>query len=458
MDVITSVTDQVVAQIRGRDVIVVCPVLAGATRHVQQLRSYGAGRILVLSLSQGTGELPQDAECHLLPGPPQDSIAEEIAAADALVNAPSIQGKDAVEAFDPRGEALVYLSTMTAIDGNFLGRTTIGGRPRAFERWEDKTRSAALWDAAIIPRAAELVCAADRDLLRENASRLDLGHGTVWSADASAGFNGGADRVHWVRNEAEAEAALAALAPVSEQIRMMPFLEGVPCSIHGIVLPDGVAVLRPVELVVLRPADGTRFVYAATATGWDPSAQHREQMRSAARAVGAYLAGTQGYRGAFGLDGVLTTEGFRPTELNPRFSGGLSTLAKAIPDLPLTWVHLSALAGLPVGASAPALEEALVGAADAHRAGSAYAAVALPGHAEQRTDTESIPVGPEQGLLPGELQIGPSPRGALIRYQPQELPTGTRMADLAVTAFALADRLWDTGFGHLEAAPETAAG
>ena len=32
----------------------------------------------------------------------------------------------------------------------------------------------------------------------------------------------------------------------------MPFLDGVPCSIHGMVLPDGTAALRPVEIAMLR--------------------------------------------------------------------------------------------------------------------------------------------------------------------------------------------------------------
>ena len=33
----------------------------------------------------------------------------------------------------------------------------------------------------------------------------------------------------------------------------MPFLDGVPCSIHGVCFPDGVAALRPVEMVTLPP-------------------------------------------------------------------------------------------------------------------------------------------------------------------------------------------------------------
>jgi predicted ATP-grasp superfamily ATP-dependent carboligase len=45
-------------------------------------------------------------------------------------------------------------------------------------------------------------------------------------------------------------------------------------------------------------------------------------MRSAARAVGRHLIERVGYRGPYGVDGVLTSAGFRPAELNPRATAG----------------------------------------------------------------------------------------------------------------------------------------
>ena len=70
-------------------------------------------------------------------------------------------------------------------------------------------------------------------------------------------------------------------------VRIMPFLDGVATSIHGIVLPDGVAVLRPVELVTLR--QGHELRYSGCATFWDPPDAVRDEMRAAARAVGEAL-------------------------------------------------------------------------------------------------------------------------------------------------------------------------
>ena len=48
----------------------------------------------------------------------------------------------------------------------------------------------------------------------------------------------------------------------------MPLSEGVPSSAHGMVLPDGTAAFRPVELAILRGAQRW-FVYGGQGTTWD---------------------------------------------------------------------------------------------------------------------------------------------------------------------------------------------
>lgn len=449
--------------VRGRRVVIVCTVLAGATRFVTQLRSYRADEILVLGLTRGTGPTPTEhgASCVICDLGPMRSVADEIALASSLVNDPPDDARTALEAFDPLGEALVYVIGFPGRAGHYLGRETIGGRPHAFETLEDKTLSAQIWDACDVPRSDEVVVPCTRDELGRTASRLDQGPGTVWSADASGGMNGGADRVFWVRSDTEARQAHEQLRQFSDQVRVMPFLEGVPCSIHGIVLPDGVAALRPVELIVLRRPTSLRFVYAGISTGWDPPAEHREEMRGVACRVGRHLADAHEYRGAFGVDGVLTADGFRPTELNPRFSGGLNTIAKGIPDLPITWLHQLVIAGRDLDVTARQVEDALVTAADAARFGSAYTSAPR----DDLLDTETVLVAGDQDILHvtadeegalGTLERGPGPHGDLVRFTPYELAPGTRLAPWGVAAFNLADRLWDTGFGPLSTAPDVA--
>ena len=50
----------------------------------------------------------------------------------------------------------------------------------------------------------------------------------------------------------------------------MPVLEGIPCSIHGVVLPDQVLAFRPVELLCYRRVGRPHLLYAGAATTFDP--------------------------------------------------------------------------------------------------------------------------------------------------------------------------------------------
>ena len=149
----------------------------------------------------------------------------------------------------------------------------------------------------------------------------------------------------------------------------MPFLEGVPCSIHGIVLPDGLAVLRPVEMVTLRR--GHEFSYAGCATYWDPDPIAREQMRTVARRAGARLRDEVDFRGTFTVDGVLTSDGFWPTELNPRFGAGIMTIARGT-GIPMVLVNDLIVGGHDIGRSAAELEDVVVTHGDARRGGGTW--------------------------------------------------------------------------------------
>lgn len=446
--------------VRGRKVVLVGGVLAGATRRVRQLREWGAEAVLVVADGTGTGELPgpDEASAVVVAGPQHATLSEEVASWTRFAADPPAEARQVVEAFDPDSTALCLLSPFALVD-RYLSRESLGGRPRSFLALEDKSLNDALWDTAGVSRAPARVVDADPDRLRAAAEDLDAGQGTVWSADASQGMNGGGDRVRWVVTDEDARAALPTLVPVSARIRVQPFLEGAPCSIHGFVLPDGVAVFRPVELVVLRSMSPRRFLYSGISTCWDPSRSDRDEMREVARRVGLHLLRVHDYLGGFSVDGVLTDDGFRPTELNSRFAGGLSTIGKSVPAVPLDLVQMATIRGIDMGVTAEQLEEVLVPAADARRYGSAYYVVPAPGPSE----TESLDVagGPDGlrvagsgDLVIGTVEHGPANLGSLIRFTPAEMTPGMRMAPYAVAMFALADRLWGTGLGPVEAAPD----
>jgi hypothetical protein len=446
---------------QDRLVIVGFDPLAGMTRLVPELRSWGARRPLLIALGVGTGPVPsaEDADVLVLDAPAATMMTEGVRATAALAEEPPAEVIDAVRRYDPAGEAVWCVGPFIR-SGSLLGRPVFGGRPAEWAALEDKTAVDQLWEALDAPHAAFSVVPPSHRALRAAAGELDAGSGTVWSGDARGGINGGGDFVRWVRTHGQASAAADFFAERCERVRVMPFLDGVPCSIHGVVLPDGVAVLRPVELVVLRRPDTGRFVYGGISTWWDPPDADREDMRALARRTGELLARRVGYRGGFSIDGVLTADGFRATELNPRFSGGLARMARPVPELPVELLQLNLVAGRPPGIDAATLERLLVAAVDSHRSGDAMGVSTAVRLIETQT-VEVVATGDRfqeaAGAEPfGTVLAGPNAAGAFVRFLPApgRLARGERMARYAIAMMAFADARWGTRFGPVEAAPD----
>lgn len=196
-------------------------------------------------------------------------------------------------------------------------------------------------------------------------------------------------------------------------------------------------------------------------TWWDPPAHDREVMRAAARAVGEHLARIVGFRGGFSLDGVLTAEGWRPTELNPRFAGGLTTIARALDGFPLQFLQAVLAAGLDTGLSAAGLEEGLLTAADQRRNMVMHAFNAAAGPEEACSEDVVMDGGSLRRTISGEspigrIEVGPAALGAMVRFKPAEaaMAFGDRAAPYACAMLAFADREYETAFGSCTPAPD----
>jgi hypothetical protein len=231
----------------------------------------------------------------------------------------------------------------------------------------------------------------------------------------------------------------------------MPFLDGIATSIHGLVLPDGVAVLRPVELVSLRR--GLELRYSGCATFWDPPSSVRDEMRAAARRVGETLRDLVDFRGAFTLDGVATADGFRPTELNPRFGAGLSVITRGLAGVPLPLVLDLVVAGRQLGVSAADLEAEVLRDADERRAGGTWQLhvetpervtgrpVRFDGAAWHWTDGE----GPADGFVVAAEGF------ARLELHAERTPVGPSIGPRAAAFWRFADDAIGTGIGPLTA-------
>ena len=370
----------------GRSVVLAGAMGSSWTEHIELLRSVGVSKLLVVATEgRGAGPLPDVPTVIVDPGAGLSQM-QRIHAADRILGEPTAEMIDAVEAFDPTGDALV-VATFLSTASDLAGRPMVSARRPEWLALEDKIVVDAFWDRAGIDRQPSRVVrldAADRA-----AAELDRGAGTVWAADAREGFHGGATQTYWVGDLASRDRAVEALAAVCDAVRVMPFLEGVPCSIHGIVLPDGVAVLRPVEMVTLRR--GRTFAYAGCTTYWDPDPSAREQMRNVARRAGAQLRDEVDFRGTFTVDGVVTSDGFWPTELNPRFGAGIMTIARGT-GIPMVLVNDLIVGGHDVGRTAAELEDDVVTHGDARRGGGTWM-----GGLDVGTELDAAPVQYHEG-------------------------------------------------------------
>lgn len=405
---------------------------------------------LLVAAHEGTGELPTSDIIYTRSG--GNTIVESIREFFAAVEEPAPEVQAAVDTFDPDRTARV-LAEPFATAQTMLGRPTFGVRRAQWSAWEDKMRVDRLWDDLEVPHAPFRIVpvpeapAAARDLETEL--------GSVWVADNSRGWHGAGEYVKWVSGPAEYDEMVRWFEGRARKVRIMPFLEGLPSSIHGWVTDSGVAVFLPVEILMLRPVDRSGFVYAGVSTLWSPAEQATQEMRGVAKRVGEALSERDGYRGPYGIDGVLTAEGFRPTELNPRMSAGAGVQLGSV-DLPLGLLMRCEIEGL-VEVDHGWLEDAALSqrkptihfgkvigknVAESITLGSASG----DGLTETDDPAESI----------GKLVAGPSAIGSYIvgEFDVEKVGIGKTVGSLAAGALNLASAKWDLGLPELVAAEE----
>lgn len=420
---------------------------AGAIKKL--LTEWGSEPLIVAS-NEGTGEVPEGDIIYTRSG--GDTVVETIREFFASVENPTPEVKAAVDRFDPEGSARV-LAEPFATAQVMLGRSTFGVRRPRWSAWEDKMRVDSLWDDLEIPHARYRIV--DPVDAPDAARELETELGTVWVADNSGGWHGGGEYVRWVSGTDEYEGTVDWFRERAMKVRVMPFLEGLPASIHGWVTNSGVAVFLPVEILMLRPADRSGFVYAGVSTLWSAPEQAKEEMRSVAKRVGEALSERDGYRGAFGIDGVLTADGFRPTELNPRMSAGAAVQLGSV-DLPLGLLMRCEIEGL-VEVDHGWLEDVAL---------SQRKPTIHLGKMIDKKIEKSLMIGRAAGggLIEsddpaesiGKLVAGPSTIGSYIvgEFDAEEIGIGKTVGSLAAGALNLASQKWDLGLPEMVAAEE----
>ena len=445
----------------GRPVVLAVETVGAATPVVRDLERLGAGPVAVVApAGRGSGAPPDLPSEQVVTGAVHGATPLATSRAVQQVFAdPPAEVVALVERIDPRRRGVAVGLGANEV-ASLAGRPFLSYRRAAWQAYDDKTVVDGLWDRAGVPRAPCETVALEPTALRAAARRLDAGHGTVWAADASAGWHAGAELVRRVTDGAAARAAIDSFGGRSRTVRVMPFLDGIPCSIHGIVFGDRVVALRPLELLVLGGSDG-RFVYTGCSSFWDPPADDPRQLTAVAHAVGRRLAVEVGFRGAFTVDGVMTARGFRPTELNPRPGAGLAVLSRRL-DLPVG-ILLDAVVHDPRRDWRPD-ELAAVWVEHAEQTRSAITVRPGPPGLPEVTGHPVVLDGDQvRPAAVGEradlrYSVGTGPQGSIVRAAVRDdWPRGASVAPLVAAFWAWADRSWGLDLGPLRPAPDLRA-
>ncbi len=444
---------------QNKRVIFAGGVVASQLSRAKQIREMGAKSTFILATEgMGTGDTPtkDDGDWLLVDPPHSDDLVDAIHAGNALLGDLPKQAIQALDWYDPDHSAIVV--------GTFLherplvaGRKSLAYRKPDWLALDDKTVIDEVWDKIGIPRESSEVVDVSIDAILSATQRLDRGDGVVLSGDSRDGVSGGAVGVRWVRSEIDIDKALEYYKKHCNKLRVMPFLEGIPCSIHGMVFPDYVAAFRPVEMITLRKVDSNEFFYAGTATYWDPSLSDRQAMRNMAKQVGDALRDMVNYRGIFTVDGVMTKDGFRPTEMNTRSGAGVKPLIAELPGLPLEIIAQAVASGADLDYKPKDLETLVLNAADENRSGGTWRAlqVHLP-----RIDKRPVKLTDKKwGWIEGDesdgtVTVGPGPLGSFVRLTPTHtsIKSGPSFAPFAQDFWRFVDENMASDIGPLEPA------
>ena len=331
------------------------------------------------------------------------------------------------------------------------GHRSLGAPRSVHAPLRGKTCIDALWAELGVPAAPHQVIEPTLAAMRAAWGTLDTGEGVVFSGDNREGFNGGASYVRWVRSEADLVDAQGFFVAGCDRVRAMPFLSGLPCSVHAFVAADQIAVFRPCEMLVFRRPSQSTFQYASVATFWEPGPDVTNAMRTLARTVAVGLRERFGYRGVFTIDGVLTPQGFLPTELNPRIGAGIALLFSGL-DIPMELLHFAAIEGLELDWKLPELEGLVL--ANPRRVGRAGILVhnEVPPRKTGFDEVDGAFVETDREEPMFAVELGPAPGAAgFLRVVARSFPVGPAFGPVVVRLLRHLDAVWGLGIGPLEA-------
>ena len=176
-----------------------------------------------------------------------------------------------------------------------------------------------------------------------------------------------------------------------------------------------------------------------------------------AKRVGDSLREMVNYKGIFTVDGVMTKDGFRPTELNPRSGAGIKPLTVGLEGLDLDFIAQTLVAGSNLDYKPAELEALLLKTADEKRGGGTWRPLSAHLPSVDKRPVRLTDSGWEWATdedAGGTVDIGPGPLGSYVRLSPiaSSIKPGPSFGPLARDFWHFIDSNMNSNIGTLEPA------
>mmetsp|Transcript_2616 Transcript_2616/g.9241 ORF Transcript_2616/g.9241 Transcript_2616/m.9241 type:complete len:479 (-) Transcript_2616:738-2174(-) len=226
-----------------------------------------------------------------------------------------------LDLFDPAFSALVVFDGLFVVPSVVMGRQVLFNCNSVRFQLEDKIGCTKLLTAAGLLSDYRVHNVSDTTSILQARESLDKGFGVVTAAGGK--WSSGASGVMHIAS-ADSDARCMSLLPETGDVRIMPFIPGIPVELTFIIFKDKhICILQPEEgLTLMRSDQPSRFVFYGINSLWRPNAKTAAVLKSAAHKLACFLRDELDYLGVCNLNGMLDEfDNFTATEFNARVPG-----------------------------------------------------------------------------------------------------------------------------------------
>ena len=384
---------------------------------------------------------------HIFVALPECSLAFELRAYHSALKHLDKTHIKVIDDFDPTVEAIVIGAFWFELE-SVANRRVFGSRRTSWLRIEDKCEVTVIWDKANIKTSRS-----------ETVSVSHLKHTClegwnfpfVLSGDSTQGVTGGGSHVRAIYTAKHLDSVRSFFEKECQYVRVMEYLDGVSCSIHGVVLEAEVLCSIPIEMVVIPCSDG-HFKYMGASTHWIPNSSITAQLQDTVRKVGAVLREEVNFKGTFTLDGVITDGQFYPTEINTRAGAGIFALY-GVKHMAYFLLDLMLKDGQTIRFDTDSLQHWMIETAISNRSTRAWGESTVDGTCTPETHWLDFVSGQwsrvedhTDGATTLSISDGRAGAFLMLSVSPKSLSAGELLKPYVKAAMQYSDKVWGTYF------------